>query len=608
MMRATPLLLLFLPCLLCCGRKKDDARPEDPRPLEATVAVSPGVPVALAPPSGARYGVEIRTLTDAGVGPVPLLIQLTAQLDVVRVKDAAQPTWALRLVDVALTDHSGRPLQGAEELGRELQQPFACVIEDGLVRAYYDPPGVTRQSAGYRGQLGALFQMARASSASPPETPEWDATGLASVTFRALDGGKYRYQKLRYDKLVLSRTGDGRDIDASGVTPRVTSSSGELRVDAAGLVELRRHEALSVRLKGTRSLDSTVDVKLLRASEAPAEFSIEDLLSPERRREPGVAPSGKQAALFDEMLAAGKSFADLEAALRAAPAVGLPGSASERAPLLRALASLLRVNRDALTAASRAALLANTSDDFVLEALAMASTAESLAVLERMATGKTRPPLPEPRRLKAASAAIRAPHPGAAGFRLAEALFQTKGLEQHALLGLGTFIRHFREDGDEELAKKGCAILRARLGDARTPARIKDTLLAVANSGDESLLTVVEPFLLSEDESVRDAALQATRLMPSPRIEVLIVPFLAGPPSDVRSALHALARRASLQPTTLNAAYGLARDHKDPSVRREAVLMLASFRMEHAKVSAQLQELRQNETEKSVLEAFPSPG
>jgi HEAT repeat protein len=127
-------------------------------------------------------------------------------------------------------------------------------------------------------------------------------------------------------------------------------------------------------------------------------------------------------------------------------------------------------------------------------------------------------------------------------------------------------------------------------------------LLAIANSGAKEFYDDVLPLQSSDDAGVRDAAIQAIRLMQDARVEPRLVELLQSKNAgDLRAALHALRPRSPEKDSTVSAVERLALDAEEPMVRREAVLVLKKWQESKPAVSKVLDRLKAKETDERVL-------
>lgn len=558
------------------------------------------------------YDVVLRTLTDNGQSPVPLLLTLTGRLEVsfALAGDALRGTVVLR--NPALLDHAKRPLREAAQLVEELRRPFGVELRGGELVAYYEPLDAAPQTVGYRRQLAAVLQLPPGGTA-PTRTTEWDATGLAQIEYAPARGGAaVTWKKLAYEKIVLRLERHDDAMVADDLKPRVEAATGTTEVDGHGLVRLTRHERLTLPLGSGRAISTEVDLTFARVGQpgrAPADGASGALFEASRRVPVGTPVDPATAANWDAVMVGGRTFTQVVAKLdELAASPGLERvPAKEREDLFRALVGLFRLRAETVALAKEMIAADSKLADLMVDALGMASTGTSIEALGALAFDDG---LPRPRRLRAATVFVRAPRPNAAALDLCEKMLTEPTFREHGLLGLGTFTRLLRSGGETELATRAAARLERELEatqGATTPRAVADrvlVLLAVANSGEPRFFDQVVPDQDARDAKVRHAAIQAIRLMDDPRVE----PRLLGLSSrtdegDLAAALQALGRREVDMEATVKRVVELAKGSPEAMVRREAVLALVKWRERWPVVEATIKDRHDNDADRRVREA-----
>lgn len=527
------------------------------------------------------YDLVLKTLSQAGQSPMPLLITLSARLVVEFREEGPKRLALVRLVEPQLVDYAGRPLEGAKDLQAELAVPFGLEFESGQLVAYFDGPGQGYVTVGFRQQIAAALQLPEESAATTFQEEEWDATGLAKVEYKrdATNEHRWDWKKLSYEKVVVSKSSVAQGIETEDVRPQIDKSTGSLEVDASGLLKLKRHEELRVPAAAQKDIRVQTNLSVERSKAAPELSKVpwDETFDGKRRRTVGTPVAPTQRSNYDEVLAGGRKFPDVVQDLKKLQAKE-SAPVNERSTLFQALIGIFRLEPETVVQAQKLIVAQDPVSDVLLDALAMASSKESIHALGELAFDKD---LSKARQARAAVSLIRAPRPNEECLQLAERMIVSPTLNEHGLLGLGTFIRLWRKGGENALAARGISTLRRSLTEARKSARASERimpLLAIANSGDVSFYELVLPDQDNADKAVREASIQAVRLMEDPRIEPRLVE-LAGRKSkhDVRAALHALGRRTIAFKTTVDMVEKIALSDENADVRRAAVLSLIGW-------------------------------
>jgi hypothetical protein len=161
------------------------------------------------------------------------------------------------------------------------------------------------------------------------------------------------------------------------------------------------------------------------------------------------------------------------------------------------------------------------------------------ALYDLIKTGKLDPTL----RKLAAISLSRAQHPTEATITALVELLEDRPLRIQAMYGLGTCIRRLREEGEEKRAKRALDVVLGSLATAGDTIAKITALRAVANSGHEAALPAVTPYLQSEEEELRAAAVESLQIMELPQIDGVLARSLG---SDRSSLVRLAAVRAFL--------------------------------------------------------------
>jgi len=394
-------------------------------------------------------------------------------------------------------------------------------------------------------------------------------------------------------------------LDASQVKLQIAASEGTTSFDAQGLRELHRHEELKAALTGDKSISTSVSVSLVRSSVAALSGPARsDLFSPDRRSGADQPMSPQRRLAFDEVMIGGRTFADVAAQYdkwSKAPG-GIEGvAATERATYFRAFVGLLKTKPETLSMARKLVETGSPASDALVDALGMASTPESSALLSELFFS---PKSSRSLKIRAATALIRAPEPSEPGLLALERMIDDEEYCEHGLLGIGTYARLLRQAGSATLADRATSRLQQELAAAKSPRVRALVLLAIANSGASKLYELALAEQSSTITDVRHSAIQAIRLMDDARVEPRLAQLLESTDeSDVQSALQALGRRETTTAPLVERVQELARDHAAAMVRREAVLTLVKWRERWPRVEAVIKERAEKDTDKRVRQA-----
>lgn len=301
----------------------------------------------------------------------------------------------------------------------------------------------------------------------------------------------------------------------------------------------------------------------------------------------------------------GRSFDEVVKGLRATKALGRgKAPVSDKASLFHALVGLFRLQPEVVADAGVLIVAQDPLGDLLLDALAMASTRETIQTLGRLALSRE---LPKKKRQRVALSFIRTPRPTAQSLAIAKQFIADETLYESGLLGVGTFVRLWHEAGEEALAVEGATVLGRELEAARkeplATARVT-ALLAIANSGAGLLYDHVLVDQKHPDAKVREAAIQAVRLMDRKEVESLLLGFIRSEDlSDKEASLHAIARRQGVSDGTVQTVKQLALTHETAEIRRQAVLALIAWLSERPSLRATIDKISASDESEKVRRA-----
>ncbi len=371
------------------------------------------------------------------------------------------------------------------------------------------------------------------------QSQELDTTGQFVATYRPA-GGVRRFEKSKERYLRVASAGGLRPLDADmRITVDATASFGLGEEGWPESVQSREH----VVVESGRDMPTVLgdaQVRLTRRSVRNVPALIGSLEV--RRQQLGTtsmaalvhAPEDPRAEL--RRLVAGARFSDLVGALRA-----LPRDEKVRGPataqLMNRLKALFTLEPDA--AAQVPALLREEKDrntySSLIGALSAASTPEAVRALAEVA-GDARVPVPT--RVDAIAGLGMAEHPTPEGLSELRQLTQAGDVEldNTATLALGNAARNLHEQKSPEAE----ALLRELAGSvpaAATPEARALQLRALGNTAQASALPALQEALRDPSPVVREAAIEALRLIPSPVADQLLVGHMVEDPApQVRRA------------------------------------------------------------------------
>ncbi|MBU8898132.1 HEAT repeat domain-containing protein [Corallococcus sp. M34] len=489
---------------------------------------------------------------------------------------------ALLLTDLSVTVEGRDALepQMRAALTTSLALPIFLTMErTGAVRTVHVEPGLDVLAQGILRSLVASTQFVVAGAPKESwESDEQDATGLYRAAYRRLGAKRFEKSKRGYTHVATSQ--GLQEVDASklrldartravidvgdDVWPELLEGDEQLGVDAGdGMPKVSHSLHVSLKLL-ERGRDST----------------LVGLLDRERSRLTAVPLASFQSAPQDpkeqyRRLLAGKRFDDLVKDLRS-----LPKDEKERddarTHALEQLRALFLL--EPKEAAKVPGLLHEGMEPLaaspMLGALSAASTPEALSALSKVVDDAA---VGVPVRTDAVAALGMAETPSTEGIQALRDLGNDTHpeLRDTAALALGNSAFQLRDDdasGADALSRE----LGTRYRAAKSPEDQALLLRALGNTRDPGALTTLREALASPSVPVRQAAVEALRLVPEAEADRLLASrMLEDPSPDVRkSAVFAASFRA-LPPLLPTLGTVLQRDTAD-AVRAAVVGLLGA--------------------------------
>ena len=556
---------------------------------------------------GAEYTFSVLSITQLGKMPANGRVEVKGKVALVA---EALAGGGVRLhyrpSEIALVQPKNVSESVVEELQADLGRNFAVDLRGGVVEAYHEPEESSLMAFGVRRQLAALAQMVdpKSTSATSWKGEEWDTSGLAQIEYAAdpAKKGTYRWTKKGYSQVLATR-GTESALQEQTWKPEVAASEGNIEIDASGVVSIERKEILKTELMPEQFLRSDYEAKLRRLSDwrqekAPSVGELE-------RRKVDAPPPRMDTSSLDAIRFSGRSWEEVLATLAEDEnSKGQPSKAefSARQSAYHALVGLLRSNPENVEKAKKLIDEKDQRSSTVMRTLAAASTAKTLGVLAAMSLDASRP-LAE--RQGAAAMLLRAENPPPEVIETLIQYLKVPEMKEHGLLGLGTFSRRWRTGRHEDVAPRAAELIATELKSAKTPEEKKRALLAVANSGDPALFDQAKAFQVSDNPEVRQAAIQAVRLMKDKRVEPLLASLLkeAEPPSEVEAILSALEQQKRVEESTVALVEERTKPVVDAVVRRQAAITLGKWRSQWPRVDKVLEQLAKSDPDARVREA-----
>jgi HEAT repeat protein len=197
----------------------------------------------------------------------------------------------------------------------------------------------------------------------------------------------------------------------------------------------------------------------------------------------------------------------------------------------------------------------------------------------------------------------RAPRPSPAAVKALKAMLTSDPFSEQALLGLGTYSRRFRDQGDDKDAAEIGGLLIDRIGAAKSTLQVMTVLRAITNSGYSPAIEKVVPYLTDEREEVRVVAVRALQSMRDPSVDPILAERLqADSSNDVRISALRAAKIREASDVLARAVEAAAIGAQDPHVRYRAVELLIAWAPRRADLRPTLQQVANGEQEQRIRE------
>ncbi|HEX2568290.1 MAG TPA: HEAT repeat domain-containing protein [Polyangia bacterium] len=487
---------------------------------------------------------------------------------------------------------------------------FAALAPSGAVKNIYFARECDTLSRGFlRLVLGETQFVAPDVRSEQWETEEADTTGRYVASYqKQFDGGRYKKQKRRY--LQLS-TANGLITPPPGLTPKLTSDYQIAVGSDQWPDDLRGQQQLEVESgNGFPTVSSKLDVSLKRTARQRNASRIGAFANERGRLQSETPYSGTALAINerdqDLRMLDGATLTQLLAAAAALP----EGKENEEkrnratAVLLEKLRSLLRLEPGQADAAVQAARTAADPRvaDLLVGALEAASTAESIHGLGELARDQS---LSHDLRMHATASLGLAEKPtGDALTALREVSRESDpDLRSTAQLALGNAGKNFGQNNEPTSAKSVVEELKSALRSATSPEEQAVYLRALGNTASAEALPPIVEALKSPLLAVRQAAVEALRLIPDPGVDRIIAGVLSSDTEATirRSAVFAMSFR---DPGVAVPVLGSTlRSEQSTGVRNDIIHVVGRFGLQTPGVREVLTWVTQNDPQQDLRNA-----
>jgi hypothetical protein len=438
------------------------------------------------------------------------------------------------------------------------------------------------------------------------ETDSWqveerDRSGRYQADYKSSGFGKIEKRKLRYVDVPGA---------AQGLKTEMVRSLALFELDGVGMFgKLELDEVIGASQELMGSMSVTTHFALTRTdqkhdtskvSSFVAEASqIEGKPIDENTPEPAVYSPGA-----DQARIAGRTFGEIRG--RLAVISDDKASEQERVELFSALGA--RMRRDPTAIDEAANLIATGAPDAedLIAALGSAGVPAAQRVLSEL-VGQSEVPMTT--RRSALLALSLTPDPSDETIDRLVALIDDPEFGRQAKYGLGSCAFDAREINRDRSLRALTPLFERmdKLGSVSAgpvAAMATDLLTAVGNSGLPEIVPYVQPYLQSDSESLRMAALNALRRVPGSAIDEIMAQSMVRDPSPlVRSgALIATSARPP-SPVVVRALDASVRNEKDAQVRSTALRTIVAWLPLEPSFRGTLAWMAEHETDASLREA-----
>lgn len=569
------------------------------------------------------YALDLHSSAASAAMPVPMFsLDVKGKLRL----SSLEPEGDLQRVRIALEDVQVGSSSEAEPrvsaFSSALQRPFELLLRNGVVDGLRIDEGTDYVAVALLRTIASALQVAPAPEPEQTryEAREFDSTGRYVARYERPDKTRLRKQKLRYETVlsVGDRGSQGGALKAPEVQPEIKSSAIAVQFDEATPRDVTLAEETLVALMDASKLSysTSLSLKLLERKPLAKSASASPKLVYLAAKQ-AYAPAPRLSDLdsvrigdltFQETIARleaiAKDYDPTKLAESAAAADSADGKtaevAIERNRYFTALAAFYRQDPAYVARGVALARGGSPAAKWVISALGASGTPEGQAALAGLITEDA---LGKPLQKIAGLALVQANQPLVASARAFEALLEQPEWQQFALFAVGIYARRMREVGQTAEAERLAKLLLQRLARAKEKAELRDALGALSNAAYAPATAAIRPFLTHAEPAVRQAALQALRLIDSEEVDRLMITVLGKDASeDVRALAADTAReRPTLRRPVIDAVATAAAGDADVSVRLMAVRSLGAWLPTHPDLRKRLEAIAKQETDANVL-------
>lgn len=614
---------LIVAAAIGCNSKK-----VDPSGVDATAPVTAVAPNLLAESlwrDNQTYVYALELSSAAGLmGALPLAqYEMQGNLVVTARKASGNAVQlAIHLAEPKFRTEKSEAQPMYDALAKELATPYLITLSGGGITEERLAKGTSSFAESILRYLGATLQLRAATGHRGVEATERDGTGVYHASYDSnAEGSEFVRTKLSYDPLPV----EGKGLAAKGPTlsTKVKNSKATLKVSDGSLQSIELAESLGSPVSSNAAMSSSTSMKakLQRSSASVTMVPWGTLVRDSIVTQPGrmVAKPGN-ASQFDDLRIGNytfeKALAELtgsakrnaarqakDAQSKGRPATVNPSvekkelTSEERA--FTAMTALLR--RDAANV-ERAVQTINKKDVAAAQLMDALSSAGTPVAQQALCSIAENPKLDKTLRQRSAIALGRVIDAAPVTVGTFTRLLHVEGLETAACYGLGTASRRLRESGDFAAADAIVGTLLKELKESKSDDWKVVVLRGIANSGNGKAFEMVEPFLKEPSAQLREAAVEAIRLMQEPRVDTVLQNVLANETDDsVRvAALDACGMRP-MTPTLLQTVRSAGLTSKTTRTRRRAIQVLAAWAPENPEAKTALNSIAALETNPNLL-------
>lgn len=270
----------------------------------------------------------------------------------------------------------------------------------------------------------------------------------------------------------------------------------------------------------------------------------------------------------------------------------------ERSRFFVALAAIFREQPKTIALAMNKIRAKSPVTPLLVEGLASSSSPVAQSALVDLMNAKGTDPELRNRTILALS---RTPRPSDTSIQAFESILKADPFNDQALLGLGTYSRRLRDDGNMTESAAIGDLLLSRLARAGTKTALISVLQAITNSGYDPALPAVVPFMSDEREPVRAAAVRSVQSMRGREVDAVLADHLRDEPSTLVQASALMAAKVREPSEVLTPAVeAVAGAASDAHVRYRAVEVLRSWSARRPDVQATLERVARLDPEARI--------